>query len=389
MQRRRAPFAVLVAILAGVVLLSGAPRASGFGFITKWRIRDSPSIATHGRLVYVTASNARSKWIQKYTDRGSLISQWRLPDEHGKPMHLFGIATDAAGHVYAVATTPNSNWKTNLVLKYTSRGRLLDKWVVATGFTVQGIAADAAGNVYVPITTEDRIDKYSSQGRRLASFESPGPWKLAADREGGLFVIGRAGISLYRSDGTPVAMWSDPAPASAIAVEPGGNVVVAHGSRLETDVKVYTPEGTVVGEIGGPGRGNGRFNSGPNSVAVDGRGDVYVVTLRTIQKFGEPTSAFSLGDAKLNRRTGGARLVANVPGVGKLNIEGRGIKRARRRASLAGDVSLPVIPNPGTLAKLRRKGRATVQVEVTYTPSTAGNAQPATRSTSMTLIRVP
>jgi hypothetical protein len=38
-------------------------------------------------------------------------------------------------------------------------------------------------------------------------------------------------------------------------------------------------------------------------------------------------------------------------------------------------------------SKPRRNGRATVEVEVTYTPTTAGNALPATRSMRLTLVK--
>jgi NHL repeat len=396
--KRQAWLAGLAVIFAGALLLSIPPTASGFGFVTKWRIRGSPSVAARGRAVYTTTGNAHSQWIQKYSTRGALITQWELPDNHGKAMHAAGVATDRAGHVYTVAST--HDWKTNKILKYTDRGRLLDSWVAGTGSVIQGIAADAAGHVYVPVTAENRIDKYSSSGRLLLGFESPGPRQLATDERGNIYVAGNVGVSVYRSDGAPIGIWASKgaplAPSTetgglevptGIAVDTAGHILVADAGKHELDVKIYTSKGTYLGQIGGPGRGNGRFRYSPNSVAVDARGDVYVVSLRTIQKFGEPTSAFSLGGAKLNRRTGVARLVANVPGVGKLTVEGRGIRRARRRANVAGDASVPVTPNRATTRRLKRSGHATIRVQVTYTPTTAGNAHPATRSTSVTLIR--
>ena len=397
MSRRRASLPLLVGILAGALLLSSPPTAAGFGFITKWRIRGTPPIAARGKAVYVAAANAHSQWIQKYTTTGDLIAQWRVPDDHAKSMRVTALATDSAGHVYALAS--NHGRIENKVLKYTDRGRLVDKWGVGMGPTARGIAVDVAGDVYVTVTADNRIEKYSSTGRPLLQFEAPGPWQIATDDSGNVYVVGRTGVSVYRDDGAFVRAWmsaGEPvgpdsgtggleAP-TAVAVDRAGRILVSDAGRNERDVKVYTPEGVYVGQIGGPGRGNGRFRYSPNYLAIDARGDVYVVTLKTIQKFGEPSSAFSLGGAKLNVHTGTARLTATVPGVGKLNVEGEGIRSTRRRASLAGEVSLPIIPNRAAKRKLQRSGRATVKIQVTYTPTTAGNAHSATRSTHLTLV---
>ncbi len=396
---RRGPSSLLllVGILLSALLLAGPPSAAGFGFITKWRIRDLPAIAAHGNAVFVAASSVHSQWIQKYTTRGALITQWMVDDDHGENLRVTGLATDKAGDVYAVAS--NHGRTKNKVLKYTDNGRLVDAWGVASGPTVRGIATDGSGNVYVTVTADNRIEKYSSTGRLLLRFEVPGPWGVATDNGGNVYVVGRTGVSIYRGDGAFLRGWpsgpAGPVPATGgleaptdVAVDRSGRVLVSDGGKRARDVKIYTPEGVYVGEIGGPGRGNGRFRSSPNYLAVDGRGDVYVVTLRTIQKFGEPSSAFSLAGAKLNRRTGTARLTADVPGVGKLNLEGEGVRRARRRANLAGDVSLPITPSRVTRRKLQRSGRATVKIEVTYTPTTAGSAHSATRSMRLTLVKM-
>jgi hypothetical protein len=396
MAGRRAHLATATA-LASVLLLTWAPPAVGFGFITKWRIRDTPPIATGDKVVFAAVVSAHSQWIQEYTSRSEQIARWKLPLDHGRSMTVTALATGESGHVYAIASTHGRT--RNKVLKYTARGRLAGEWSVGGGPTARALAVDAAGDVYVAITSDNRIEKFSSSGRLLRRFAVPGPLGVAVDAAGNLYVAGRTGVSVYRNDGTFVRGWgssfgpSSPDPstgglevADAIAVD-RGRVFVADGGRAGRDVKVYTPEGAYLGQIGGPGRGNGRFRSSPNYVAVDARGDVYVVTLRTIQKFGEPSSAFSLGDVKLNRRTGTARLTASVPGVGKLEVEGGGIRSARRRANLAGDVRLPIAPDRAAREKLQRVGRVTVYVRVTYTPTTAGATAPATRSARLTLVQ--
>jgi hypothetical protein len=390
--RRGISLPLLVGALAGAFLLFSAQSAAGFGYITKWRIRDSPPVAAHGKAVYASAGNFRGQWILKYTPRGSLVDRWRVPEYHGLSMRVFELATDAAGHVFAEASYHGTE---NAILEYTELGQLIDRWKVGAGHTSHGIAVSAAGDVYVAMRADNRIEKYSSTGRLLANFEVPAPGWLAADGEY-LYVSGRTGVSVYRDDGTFVRGWpkTPETPGGLIspndiAVDRAGRILVVDGGGGPNPggVKIYTPEGAYVGEIGGPGRGNGQFRSSPNNLAVDGRGDVYVSTLRTIQKFGEPSSVFSLVVAKLDPRTGTARLTADVPGVGNLKLEGEGIRPARRHANLAGDVSLPLIPNRVTKRKLRRNGRATVEIEVTYTPTTAGDARPATRSMRLTLVK--
>lgn len=391
--RRDVPAVLLVGAIAGALLLFGAQSAAGFGFLTKWRIRGTPPIAAHGKDVYVAAGNASSQWIQKYTGRGSLVARWRVPEDRGKSMRVTALAVDRAGRVYALASYRGRT--ANAVLVYTARGRLLDRWGVGAGPTARGLAVSAAGVVYVAITADDRIERYSARGRPLPGFEVPGPQQVAAG-DGNVYVSGRTGVSVYREDGTfvlAIAAAGEPSPengglevANAIAVDSGGRILVGDAGKRERDVKVFTPEGIYVDQIGGPGRGNGRFRFAPAYLAVDARGDLYAVSLKTIQKFGEPYSAFSLGGARVNRHAGTARLTANVPGVGKLNVEGRGIRRTRRHANLAGEVPLQVIPNRATKRKLLRDGHATVEVAVTYTPTTAGDAHAARRSTRVRLV---
>ena len=76
--------------------------------------------------------------------------------------------------------------------------------------------------------------------------------------------------------------------------------------------------------------------------------------------------AFELGNAKRNFRNGTARLSVRVPAAGRLQLSGRGIKRAARTVDDGGRTALPVKPNRRVKRKLRRRGKARVVAKVVY-----------------------
>jgi Calx-beta domain len=88
---------------------------------------------------------------------------------------------------------------------------------------------------------------------------------------------------------------------------------------------------------------------------------------------------FALGNVRLNRKTGTARLAVTVPGPGRLAISGNGVKAARAvvaRSVLAatGMVQL-LIKASGTKAmKLNQIGAVTVWPRVTYAPIVGGRS---------------
>jgi len=75
-----------------------------------------------------------------------------------------------------------------------------------------------------------------------------------------------------------------------------------------------------------------------------------------------------LGRARANRRSGGAVLTVSVPGPGRLVLSGREVRRRSTWADSAGHVPLGVAAKGAALSRLRRAGRATVAVTVTFSP---------------------
>jgi virginiamycin B lyase len=77
----------------------------------------------------------------------------------------------------------------------------------------------------------------------------------------------------------------------------------------------------------------------------------------------------TLGNAKKNKKKGTAKLSAEVGCAGALELGGKGLKPAERQASGAGEVNLPVKAKGNKKKKLRKKGKAKVKPEVTFTPN--------------------
>lgn len=390
------------ALAGGALLLASAPVALGFGFVTKWgsqgampgNFNHPEAVATdRSGNVYVVDHSRRV--LQKFTARGALIAQWKPGS--GTVLCGCGIATDRAGHVYVIAGgKATRNYR---VLKYSSHGRLIDQWAsihLRVGAVPGAIAADRGGNVYLAMGAW--VGKFSSKGRPLArwNYTVPGPSGrgpidtqtngIAADAAGDVYVTGGAWVTKFTSEGGILDAWGGGALSQAwgVATDRAGHVFVSD-AKLNR-VLEFASDGTYLGQFGRPGSGNGQFR-GLHSLATDPRGDLYVADTSNnrVQKFGEPSSSFKLTKLTLDRRHGSARLVANVAGVGRLDLAGAGTKAVHRIAKGAGDVVVPVAPDGSTWAKLLTRGRATIEIRVTYTPTTPGSAVPASRSRRITL----
>ena len=99
----------------------------------------------------------------------------------------------------------------------------------------------------------------------------------------------------------------------------------------------------------------------------------------------EPSNEFSFGKVKRNQRKGTAKLTVNVPGAGRLELEGTNkVKGREKRADSEGSVKLKVKPKGNAKRKLDDRGKAKVTARVTYTPD---GGDPNTKSKRVKLKR--
>jgi tripartite motif-containing protein 71 len=214
---------------------------------------------------------------------GKAPGQFRLPD---------GVGVDNAGNVW-VADSQN-----NRIQRFSLDGKVLPfpafaarGWSQAPGrFKLPyDVDADALGNLFVADTQNHRIQKFTPQGRFVRMW----------GRNGG--------------DGTPGVGPGEMDQPRGLAVDPFGNVWVADHENAR--VLKFTGDGRLLltlganGGDGSFGEGAGEFNS-PRGICTDPAGTIYVADdvnhrivklandgrwLATFGKAGGPASGFGTG----------------------------------------------------------------------------------------------
>ncbi|HEY1014371.1 MAG TPA: NHL repeat-containing protein, partial [Herpetosiphonaceae bacterium] len=146
-----------------------------------------------------------------------------------------------------------------------------------------GVAVGADGSVFVVDPGNGRIQKFSADGRFLASFGEEqlepqksylGPNGIAAGPDGTIYLADSDTMMLFAPDGAFLRSWHARIPANStfssldwLAVDDQGFVYATDG--LADVVQKYAPDGTFVAEWGGPGVSPGRFSS-PAGITVAG-----------------------------------------------------------------------------------------------------------------------
>ena len=175
-----------------------------------------------------------------------------------------GLATDSQDHVI-VADGLN-----NRILKFTADGKLLAEWGTAGAGQGQfnnpwGVGVDGEDNVYVADWRNDRVQKFSADGGYLATFGTPGshtgqlsrPADVAVDVDGNVIVAdwGNERVTLFEPDGYPLTTLIGDADLSRWGGEYiSANDDIIRGRQVAADMtpekRFWGPTGVAVDSVG-------------------------------------------------------------------------------------------------------------------------------------------
>lgn len=229
------------------------------------------------------------------------------------------LALDSAGNVY-VADTNN-----NRVEKFSGDGKFLAKWGTYGRGDGQfnlptSIVVDSQGYVYVADQSNNRIEEFNSSGTYVKEFDlSPYyPARIAIGPDGNLFLTDptKSLVVKFSTGGQTLAKWGALGDGdgqfdtpTGIAVDQSGNVFVVDSGNNR--VQEFSRDGRFLAKWGSEGNGDGKF-SGPQGITVDSNGDVYVTDTQNgrVEKFtstGQFITAFGSpgsGDGKFGSPSG-------------------------------------------------------------------------------------
>jgi probable HAF family extracellular repeat protein len=346
--------------LAGV----GPGTVDGMGSEARF---DSPMFTAVDASGNVYVSDRFSRSIRKVLPSGetrTLASGLQEP---------YGVAVDGTGNVYVADDTRF------VIYKISPSGQVVTlAGAAGVGGTVDGtgtaahfyypagVAVDSAGTVYVAENGSYTIRKITAGGVVTTLAGSPGqrgtvdgvgtaarfngPWGIAVDGTGTVFVGDSGAIRKVAPDGT-VTTFVSGAGAGSVALDSVGNVYAIAGNAI----KMITPGGvvsTVAGNGGSgdaDGTGSAAFFGGPYGIASTADGTLFVAdsgnnTIRKVTSGGVVTTLAGVSSGFLSRD--GNRSTARFIGPYGVAVDPAGYVRVLdnsngqlRLVSPAGDVS--------------------------------------------------
>jgi sugar lactone lactonase YvrE len=206
-----------------------------------------------------------------------------------------------------------------------------------------GLAIGPGDEIHVSEFRNNRVQKFSTDGKPLASFPvAPMPGGLAVDGAGNVYVASLMShkIQVYTAAGKLLREWGRHGKGDGEFDQPGGIAIAPDGTVYVADqvnrrVQRFGPDGKFLlkwGEYGSkPGQFDGKEKlpnrtGGPNFVAVDRQGNVYTTeaALGRVQKFTpEGNVLMGFGDNGTGPGGFGGR-PRNLPGPIGICVDGIG-----------------------------------------------------------------
>ena len=114
----------------------------------------------------------------------------------------------------------------------------------------EGIAVDSTGDVYVADTGNNRVQKFTSSGGWLASWDSTmgidNPLEVAVDASDKVWVVDGASVSRYSGTGTLLTSWLSGG-STGVDIDSDGNVWVTSSAGV---VREYDVNGVLLATLG-------------------------------------------------------------------------------------------------------------------------------------------
>ena len=199
------------------------------------------------------------------------------------------IAIDASGNIYVGEYTGGR------IQVFDGAGKFITQWSVDPNMPLRGLAADRKGNVYA--VQSGKIRRYEgATGNQLGEIQYAEGWgfdDITSTPDGGFvcgFYKGHDDLVRFNSSGQVVKTIKSAISGASgrselntrVAVDGLGNIY-ALGTFNEAVFK-FGPDGKFINRFGGSGSETGQFRAA-SSIAVDGRGRVYVSDIKGIQIF--------------------------------------------------------------------------------------------------------
>jgi hypothetical protein len=191
-----------------------------------------------------------SEFVHKFESRGTPL----LSFEDARVRHAAGIAVDSGGAIYVADALQGS------ILVFFPDGTFFQAWHSAAQRHFSGalgIGIDEEGTVYAPDPANSRVQKFNNHGRLLKSWPAPQkamspderPSWVAAEPDNSIFVayFSTGRIEKFSSDGISIASWQaantpsgESSPITGFAITSEFVFTMAASS---SEIRVWTTDG--------------------------------------------------------------------------------------------------------------------------------------------------